>query len=188
LGLLAAQPREADDRQGVDGERVGGGAEVAADVGAAFGVDDGEVEAELVGHLVAPLHGEAGGADDKDPLGAVAQQEFLRDQAGFDGLAQADVVCEQQVDAGCLDRSVDRFELVVLDRDAGPERGLEGLDVGRGDGGPADRVEEGGQTLGPVEAGGVEVRQGADREDLAAGLDLPDHLQCVAVAAVLDAL
>ncbi len=73
LGLRAAQPRQADDRQREDVERVCRAAEVTAYLGAPRGVDHGEVQAELLGHLVAPLRGEPGRTDDHDPAGAVAQ-------------------------------------------------------------------------------------------------------------------
>ena len=130
LGLGAAQPRQADDGVPVGVEGVGGAAVLAAHGGGAFGVDDGEVQAELLGHLLLPLQGQARRAHDHDALGAVTQQEFLGDQPGLDGLTQADIVGEQEVDAGCVERAGDRFELVVLDRHPGAERCLEVAHVG----------------------------------------------------------
>ena len=62
-----------------------------------FAVDDHEVEAELLPHLVLPLQRQARRAHDDHGPGAVPQQQLLDDQAGLDGLAQADVVGEQQV-------------------------------------------------------------------------------------------
>ena len=89
------------------------------------GVDDPEVEPELVAHLLAPLDLQAGRADDEDPAGSVAEDQFLGDQAGLDGLAETDVVGDQQVDARHLERPDERVELVVLDVDAAAERRLE---------------------------------------------------------------
>jgi hypothetical protein len=85
-------------------------------------VDDAELEAELVAHLVAPLDLQARGADDQHGPGAVAQQELLDDQAGLDGLAEADVVGDEQADPRHLQGASDGVELVVLDRDAAAER------------------------------------------------------------------
>ena len=120
--------------------------------------------------------------------GPVPQQQLLGDQAGLDGLAEADVVGEQQVDPGRVHRPGDRLELVVLDRDAGAERRLQRLDVGRGHRRPADRVEERGQPLRRVEPVLGHLGQRAAGQHLPAGLDLPDDVEGVAVAAVLHAL
>ena len=99
-------------------------------------------------HLVPPLQGERGRADDEHGAGPVAEEQLLDDQAGLDGLAQADVVGDQQVDAGHLQRPHHRVELVVLDRDARAERRLERPAVGGGDGAPAHGVEEGVEPAG----------------------------------------
>ncbi len=65
-----------------------------------LGVDDPELEPELLAHLVAATctH-RLGRADDQDRAGAVPQQELLDDEARLDRLAQPDVVGDQQVDA-----------------------------------------------------------------------------------------
>ncbi|MDH6438194.1 hypothetical protein M2158_006735 [Streptomyces sp. SAI-144] len=161
---------------------------VRAQAGAVLGVDDGELQAELLGHLVAPLEGEAGRTDDHGAAGPAAQHELLHDEAGLDGLAEADVVGEEEVDAGRADRAGDRLQLVRLDGDAGAERGLEGFAVGGRDGGPADGIEEGGEAVRGVVGARGGVGQGAGGQDAAAGLDLPDHREGVAEAAVGDGL
>jgi hypothetical protein len=55
----------------------------------------------------------------------VPQEELLDDQAGLNRLAQTDVVSDQQVRARHADSSDHRFKLVVLERDARPERCLQ---------------------------------------------------------------
>ena len=65
-------------------------------------VDDREVQTELLAHLVLPLQGQARRADDRRGAGAVPQQQLLHHEASLDGLAQADVVGEQQVGPGRL--------------------------------------------------------------------------------------
>ena len=99
LGPLAGQPGHGDDDPREQRERVGVQAVGSAHVAHRLGVDDREVETELLGHLVLPLQAESGRADDDDRAGPVAQQQLLDDQAGLDGLAEADVVGEQQVGA-----------------------------------------------------------------------------------------
>src|SRR6266700_5486803 len=61
-------------------------------------INDTKFQAKLVAHLVAPLHLQRGGADDQYLTSAVANNEFLADQPGLDGFAQANIVGNQQVD------------------------------------------------------------------------------------------
>ena len=55
----------------------------------------------------------------------MADDEFQRDQPGLDGLAEAHVVGDEQVDPRHLDGPHHRVKLVVLDVDAAAERRLE---------------------------------------------------------------
>jgi hypothetical protein len=73
----------------------------------------------------------------------VPQQQLLNDQTGFDGLAEADVVGDEQIDARHVDGAHQRVELEVLDADAAAERRLEEPTVGVGGCAPAHGVEEG---------------------------------------------
>src|SRR2546423_14955564 len=52
-----------------------------------FAIDDAKFQAELITHLVAPLHLQGSRADDQYPAGTMANDEFLADQPGLDGLA-----------------------------------------------------------------------------------------------------
>ena len=71
----------------------------------------------------------------------MADDQFQDDQPGFDGLAEAHVVGDQQVDPRHLDRAHDRIELVVLARcRCGMAPG--GTAVGLRGGAPADGIEE----------------------------------------------
>ena len=103
---------------------------------------------------------------------------------GLDGLAEAHVVGDEQVDPWHLDGPHHRVKLVVLDVDARAERGLDVLQVGGGGGPPAHGIEEGVEPVGGVEAG--RLGQGDLLDGLGAGLDLPDDLQLFAEAVVLD--
>ena len=100
LGALAGQPCHRDDDPREQRERVGVDAVGSAYVFHGLGVDDREVEAELLLHLVLPLEGQTGGADHDHRARPVAQQELLDHQARLDRLAEADVIGEQEVGAG----------------------------------------------------------------------------------------
>ena len=106
-------------------------------------VDDAELEAELVAHLLLPLHLDRGRANDQNAAGAVAQDEFLHDKTRLDGFAEADVVGDEQIDPRHRQRADDRIELVVVHFHAAAEGGLKRLIVGTGDRAPRHRIEEG---------------------------------------------
>ena len=94
-----------------------------------------------------------------DGAGPVAQQQLLDDEPGLDRLAEADVVGDQQVRPRHAQRADHGIELVVLDRDARPERCLQGLGVGGGHGAPPHGVEERVEPLRRVEL--ARARDGA---------------------------
>ena len=98
--------------------------------------------AELLAHLALPLPAQAGRADHEDLLGLVAQHEFLGNEARLDGLAETDIVSDQQTHPRHPQRLDQRQELVVLNVYPGPERGLERPRIGRRNCAPAGRVEE----------------------------------------------
>ena len=171
------QPGEVVPRVDVD-------APAAAQLLISSTVHDAEVEAELVPHLLLPLDLERGRADDQDLPGAVPDDEFEGDHPGLDGLAEAHVVGDQQVDPWHLDRPHHGVKLVVLDVDAGAERCLDVRDVRRGRSAPADGIEKGVKLVGRVEAG--RVGQGDLLDDPGPWLQLPNDVQFFAEAVVLD--
>ncbi len=109
------------------------------------------------------------------------QQQLLDDQAGLDGLAEADVIGEQQVRPRGLQGAAQRLKLVGLDVRAAAERGLEGVPVRRGDRAPADGVDEGGERVRVVEAIGADrLGKALVRGDGLADLKLPDDRELLA--------
>jgi hypothetical protein len=108
-----------------------------------LGVDHAEIKAELFQHLDAPLFLQRCRADDQDGAGTVPQQHLLDDQPRLDGLAQADVVGDEQIDPSHVDGAYQRVELEVFDADATAERCLQETSVGIGGGSPAHSIEEG---------------------------------------------
>ena len=122
---LALEPVDADDQPGVVGPRVRVQAAGPPQVPQHLSVDDAEVQAELVAHLVMPLQREPGRADDQHRPGPVTQHQLLHDQPGFDGLTEPNIVGNQQVGPRHRQRPHHRVELVILDLDTGTERGLQ---------------------------------------------------------------
>src|SRR5438067_7784541 len=107
---------------------------LAAQVFQKSAIDDAKFQAELVAHLVAPLHLQCGGTDDQNLSSAVANEQFLANQPRLDGLAQTYIISDQQVGPRHLDGSHDRVKLVIFHLNATAEGGLQGLDVSAGNG------------------------------------------------------
>ena len=74
---------------------------------------------------------QAGRADDEHAARPAAHDQFLDHQPGFDGLAQADIVGDEQVGTRQLDGAHQGIELVVFDVDAAAEGGLQGAHIRR---------------------------------------------------------
>jgi len=117
----------------------------------------------------------------------VAEEHLLEDEASLDGLAEPDVVGDEQVDPRHPERPHDGVELVVLDRDAALEGGVEVLGVGGGDGAPPDCVQECVKAGRVVEAR-ARIRESGFVVDERPGLDLPDDGELFAEPVVLDGL
>ncbi|MGB6008126.1 hypothetical protein [Castellaniella sp.] len=103
---------------------------------------------------------------------AIAQQQLLNDEAGFDGLAEPDVVGNEQVDARHVDGTHQRVELEVFDADAAAERRLEEPTVGVGGRTPAHGIKEGVEDVRIVLP--RDRRQPRALYDLGSRFDLPD--------------
>jgi len=112
--------RRDDAVEGTPG--VGVHAEFSAETVGRFPVHDLEAQRELVAEFVAPLVAERGGGKNEDAPDAAAEQQLGEDQPGFDGLAQTDVVGDQQAHAGHRQRLEQWDQLVVLDPHATVER------------------------------------------------------------------
>jgi hypothetical protein len=84
----------------------------------------------------------------------VSNDEFQHRHTGLDGLAEADIICDEQVDPWHLDGPDDRIKLVVLDLDAGAEGSLDVRHVGGRGGTPADGIQKGIEAVGRINAGG----------------------------------
>ena len=106
---------------------------------------------------------------------------------GLDGLAEAGVVGDEEVDARQTERLAQRLHLVGVDLDAGAERRLEEVRIGGRDAVPAQRVEEGRELARSVEALGGEVLPTLFLEDPAVELVVPEHVEGLALGVVVRA-
>src|SRR5579872_4417685 len=118
-------------------------------------IDDGEVEPELLQHLVAPLDLQRRWADDKNAVCLVAEHQLQNDHPGLDGFSEPHIVGDEQVDAGHLDRTDDGVELIALDFDAASEGRLKLARIGDRPSAPAYGVKEGFEVGGLIEAFGL---------------------------------
>lgn len=124
-----------------------------------------------------------------DDYGAhsLAQQELAGDESCLDGLAEADVVGDEEVHARKEESLAQRLELVGVELNAGAKGRLEELRVGRRDSIPPDRAHVGREQLRRIEAalGDAVPRLGA--ESLGIDLTLPQNLERLALSVVVDA-
>src|SRR5690606_34739894 len=154
---------------------IGMDAAIAAQLLNVGRVDNPEIKAKLFQHLHTPLFLQRCGADDQDSASSVAQQHLLDDETGLNGLAQADVIGDEQIDAGHVNGAYQRVKREVLNTDATAERCLQKPSVRVGGGTPPNRIKKRFEGVGVILASNW--RQTCKLNDLRAGLDLPDNFQ-----------
>ena len=134
-------------RPWIDGEAL-----LLADALDVFAVEDFEGESETAVEFGFPLIEHRRWAGNDDVLDSLAKEEFGRDQAGFDGFSQTDIVCDEQIYPGKAERLVERLKLIGIELDACAERRLKETGIRGGDAVPAERVEEGGEEFAGIES------------------------------------
>lgn len=85
-------------------------------------VQDLEYHPKARFELVLPLEEHRRRTRDNDVLHLLSKQQFASDEAGFDGLAEANVVGDEQIHAGQSKRFPKRLELVGIDADSRAKR------------------------------------------------------------------
>ena len=147
-------------------------------------VHDLELEPELLEHLHPPLLLEGGRTDDEHGTRAMTQQQFLDHQPGFDGLAQADVVGDEEIGTCHVDGADQGVQLEFLDTDTTTKRRLQKPSIRIGGRPPPDSVQERLQRQGIV----VPRRTWHARpfDDPRAGFDLPDDFERLTEAIFVD--
>ena len=103
----------------------------------------------------------------------------------LDGLAEADVVGDEEVGPRQLEGPFERYQLMVEQIDPSPERSLEKPGVGRGHTMPAQGGEVGGKGRGRVERSWFGQGLGMAVADLRAQLGFPKHFERPALAVVV---
>ena len=152
-------------------------------------VEDGKRESEAALELVLPLQDDGRRTGDDHSTDLLAKEELAENEPGFDRLADADVVGDEEVDAGEQERFAQRFELVGLDLDAGAVRGLKEAGIGRGDGAPALDVEVGRKAGGRVEST-IVIGDGAEgrcADDGGVDLALPEDVEPLSLGVIVEA-
>ncbi len=97
---------------------------LAAQVFQKSAIDDAKFQAELVAHLVAPLHLQCSRTDNQYLARTMTYNKLLADQPRLDGLTQAYIIGDQQVGTRHLDGPHDRVKLVIFHLDAAAKRSL----------------------------------------------------------------
>ena len=145
----------------------------------------GQAEAGLQFILPLQQHGRRAGHHDLPDL--FPQQQLAGNQPGFDGLAEAHIITDEQIDTRQQQRFTQRLQLIRLQANPGPERRLKAIRIGRGQAIPAQSMQIGGKPGGGIETTLPEGRPGFPTEDLSIEFMLPQHLQRLALRVVIDA-
>ena len=176
-----------DQEAAVRAPRIDAEAPLPAHLRQVGAIKNHEQEAEAILHLRFPLlqHGCGGGHHHGARL--LAQQQFAGDEAGLDGLAEAGVVGDEQVDPREAKRLAQRLHLVGIDLDAGPERRLEQVRVGGRDAIPAQGVQKRAEMARRVEAFLPEIAPRLLFQDAAVDLEVPVDVQGLALRIVVGA-
>ncbi len=147
IALVAEQPVRQDEAR-TRRPGIGAVAAAAAQCLQMLGVDDLEREAEFGLQFVLPLLRHRWRCEHQCEIDAATQQQFAEHEAGLDRLAEPEVVGDQQVDPRQAQRLAKREQLIGIEPDAGAERRLEQVALGRSRGAPADGAQIGGEGRG----------------------------------------
>ena len=169
------------------GPRVHGPAALLADAFHRLPIECLEEQAEPSLELLAPLRHHRWRTDHDDVLHASAEEQFAGDEAGLDRLAEADVVGDEEVDAWEQEGLAERLKLVGIEPDAGTEGRLKEPRIGGSDTVPAKRADEGAEKPRVIKPLGADLLPDLSVEDFGVELEIPDHLQGVALGVVVDA-
>ena len=144
------------------------------------------METEPLLHFVSPLQAHRSGRDDEHPLDLLPKQELLQDQACFDGFAQANVVRDEQVGAGQVQRTLERRELVVHQLNARAEWRLKEARIRGRDRMPTQGMEIGREVVGGIQAANLAQPMCLGVKDARAKLQLPKDLQRSALVVIVE--
>ena len=180
-----AQQIVGDQEAAVGAPRVDAEAAFPTHPGDVAPVENHEDQPETVLQLALPLfqHRRRHGGDDR--LRLAAQEQLAGDQARLDGLAEAGIVRDEEVDARQPQRLAQRLHLVGVNRDAGAERRLEQVGVRRGGAMPAQGIEEGSEVARRVEPLVGETGPALVLQNPPVDLVVPEDLQRLSLGVVV---
>ena len=152
-----------------------------------FLVENHEGQTEAGVQFLLPLqeHGRGAGHDDLAHL--LAQQQLAGNEPGFNRLAQADVIGDEEVDPWEHERFAQRFKLVGVQANAGAEGRLKQAWIRCRDAVPAQRMQVRGKQRGLVEPPLGHRRPRLAREDFRIEFVLPEYVKRLALIVVVDA-
>jgi hypothetical protein len=159
----------------------------APDAGQVGAVQDLEHEPEALLQLRPPLLEHGGGSRNHDCLGLLPQEEFTGNQAGLDGLPEAGVIRDEQVDPGKPERLAEGLHLVGVNLDARAKGGLKEIGIRGRDTVPPEGVKEGCKVPGRVKTPCRKILPSLFLQNPAVELVLPKNFQGLALGIVVGA-
>ena len=103
---------ETDDSKGMHGEDVAARRQPPLQLERGRGGDGHRLDAEMALQLFRPLFHQVWGAEHGKGIHLAAIHEFAQDEAGLDGLADADIIGDEQAQAGLSQGHEQRYQLV----------------------------------------------------------------------------
>ena len=176
-----------DDEERAGGPRVRRKAALPPQGREMLAIDDHERQPELRLQLVLPLPDHPGRRRDQGEVHPPAKHHLAQDQPGLDGLAGADVVRDQQVDARQAQGLPKRQELVGVEPNSGPERRLKEVPIGSGRRTPTERPQVGREHGGIVGAGARDSIPALVAKDFRIELGSQDDIRRLTLRVVVDA-
>ena len=185
--ILVAHQRLAEDETGVGRPGVDAPAAFAPHAAHVGPVHHRKAHAEAALHFPLPLQHHRRRRHHHHPLHLLAQQQLPHDQPGLDRLAQAHVIGDEQAHPRHPQRLAQRFQLVGLYIDAGPQWRLEQARIGAGDAVPLQGVQITGEHPAVIKAPLAHRVPAALAQHPGIHLPLPEHLQHPAIDAIIQA-
>jgi hypothetical protein len=176
-----------DDEARVGGPGVHAEPALLAHAADVVAVEHHERETKPLIELFLPLQHHRWRRGHDDAAYTLTHQQLADDQACLDGLAEAHIVCDEEVHARQQQSFAKRLELVGIDADAGAIGRLKQLRVGRRDRVPAERSVVGREMARQVEVPLREARPVGLAHPLRVHLFLPQHLEFFALRIVFEA-
>jgi hypothetical protein len=185
--LLFAQQGVRDDEARVGVPWIDAEALFPTTTGDVLAVENLKAQTEAGIEFITPLQHNRWRRADNDATHLLAHQHLAQNEAGLDGLSQADVVGDEQVYTRQFQGFAKRFELVRLDVNASAIGSLKQTRVRRRHAAPALGVQVGGKHAGLIEATGGDRLPRAAVNDLGVEFTLPQNLQGHPLGVVIEA-